>query len=44
MGCSYFIVGRDHSGTGEYYQKNAAAQFIQSFQDDFGILAIFLKK
>ena len=41
MGCSHFIVGRDHSGVGKFYSKNAAAQFIKSFQDDIDIKAIY---
>ena len=36
FGCSHFIVGRDHSGVGEYYEKDAAHRLF----DELGPIGI----
>jgi len=44
MGCSHFIVGRDHSGVGKYYHSDDAREFIKSFNDELGIKAVFFEE
>ncbi len=39
-GCSHFIMGRDHTGVGQYYGPVAAQEFMQSL-DSIGIEPIF---
>lgn len=40
MGCSHFIVGRDHTGVGNYYAPSANAELFDSL-DDLGIEPVF---
>lgn len=39
-GCSHFIVGRDHTGVGNYYEPMASQQLFSKFPD-LGIAPIF---
>ena len=36
-GCTDFIIGRDHAGVGDFYDKYAAHQLSESFEDELGI-------
>jgi pyruvate kinase len=40
MGCSHFIIGRDHTGVGDYYTPEANRDFIDSL-GDLGIQPVF---
>jgi len=40
FGCSHFIVGRDHTGVGNYYQSDAAHKLFDAL-GDIGIVPIF---
>ncbi len=42
MGCSHFIVGRDHTGVGNYYPKNGIHQLLDQI-GDLGIQPIFFE-
>ena len=41
-GCSHFIVGRDHTGVGNYYDSNASQKIFDEF--DIGINIIFTEE
>jgi sulfate adenylyltransferase len=41
-GCSHFIVGRDHAGVGDYYDKYAGHDLVRSFGDELGISVMCL--
>ena len=43
FGCSHFIIGRDHSGVGSYYEKNAARQLFEQLEN-IGIQPIFFNE
>jgi len=40
MGCSHFIVGRDHSGVGSFYAADATRKFFDSV-GDLGVEPVF---
>ena len=40
MGCSHFIVGRDHTGVGNFYSPNANREFFETL-GDIGIKPVF---
>lgn len=40
MGCTHFIVGRDHTGVGDFYAADASQAFFESLPD-LGITPIF---
>jgi len=40
MGCSYFIIGRDHTGVGDYYAPGANQSYMEEL-GDFGIQPLF---
>ncbi|MBM2814643.1 MAG: sulfate adenylyltransferase [Ignavibacteria bacterium] len=42
FGCNYFIVGRDHTGVGDYYPTDASIKLIESL--DLGINVITFDK
>lgn len=43
FGCSHFIVGRDHTGVGNYYHPNASHRIFDKFSD-IGITPILFDK
>lgn len=43
FGCSHFIVGRDHSGVGAFYEPDGAQRLFEQL-GDFGIKPIFFKE
>jgi len=40
FGCSHFIVGRDHTGVGNFYKSNSSQELFQSL-GDIGIKPVF---
>jgi ATP sulfurylase len=40
MGCSHFIVGRDHTGVGDFYPRHANRKLFEAV-DDIGIKPVF---
>jgi sulfate adenylyltransferase len=41
-GCTHFIVGRDHAGVGDYYEKYAAHNLLRVFEGEMGIKIMYL--
>jgi ATP sulfurylase len=42
FGCSHFIVGRDHTGVGDYYSKKDFENLFSLLEEDLGIIPIIL--
>ena len=42
-GCTHFIVGRDHTGVGDYYKTNTASKLFEDL-GDLGIKIIYFNK
>ncbi|NLX97036.1 MAG: sulfate adenylyltransferase [Rhodopirellula sp.] len=42
MGCSHFIVGRDHAGFGHYYSRHANRELFESL-GDLGVQPVFFE-
>jgi ATP sulfurylase len=42
MGCSHFIVGRDHTGVGNFYPPNANRELFDSL-GDIGVKPVFFE-
>ncbi|MFH1575616.1 MAG: pyruvate kinase [Candidatus Nealsonbacteria bacterium] len=40
FGCSHFIVGRDHTGVGKFYDPDASKKLFEKFGDELGIKPI----
>jgi len=38
FGCNYFIIGRDHTGVGNYYDKDASIKIFNQIDVDMNIL------
>jgi ATP sulfurylase len=43
MGCSHFIVGRDHAGVGNFYGSDALMKYLDGL-DDLGISLVFFNE
>jgi pyruvate kinase len=41
FGCSHFIVGRDHTGVGNFYSPEASRQFVEVLGAELGIQTLF---
>ena len=41
FGCNYFIVGRDHTGVGNYYDPNASIRLFDKLDLDIKILSFY---
>lgn len=43
LGCTHFVIGRDHAGVGSFYGPYAARDYVSTFTD-IGIEPVFLKE
>ena len=41
FGCNYFIVGRDHTGVGDYYHPNASIRLFDTLDLDVKIISFY---
>lgn len=41
LGCSHFIIGRDHTGVGDFYGPEANREIFARYGDDIGIEPVF---
>jgi len=44
LGCSHFIIGRDHAGVGDYYGKYEAHELVKQLQKDLDIQILLFKE
>ncbi|OUV60976.1 MAG: hypothetical protein CBC82_07515 [Cellvibrionales bacterium TMED122] len=44
LGCTHFLVGRDHAGVGNYYSKYASQKICVKFQKNLGIRILGFKE
>ena len=42
MGCSHFIIGRDHTGVGDFYSRDANRELFESL-GDIGVKPVFFE-
>ena len=42
MGCSHFIIGRDHTGVGDFYSSDANRELFDSI-GDIGVKPVFFE-